>query len=290
MRGAFCLSIDVELGWGFWDIPSARYFRECAEKERHIVDRMLEILGRYGASATWAIVGRLVERAPRPPVETPHGDLIWYAPDIVDRIRSASPCQDVGSHGFAHIYFGKSSRAQAEEDLAAARSAGARRGLDLASFVFPRNQVAHLDLLAAAGVKVFRSVDVGWHTVVGQRGGALPGRAANLADKILPLPPATVRPRRHANGLVELPSSMLLLGRDGLRRLAPPRTAVLKAELGLARARRRGEVFHLWCHPSNFYFDTKRQLGVLERIVMAACRERDRGLLEVRTMRSFASA
>jgi hypothetical protein len=288
-RGSFCVSIDLELAWGIWDKPQAAYFRACAEKERAIVDALLAIFERHQVAVTWAVVGRLLERAAPVPVETEHGDRIWYAPDLIDRIRAAKPAHDVGSHSYGHVYFGETPRDRIADDLARAREVHARHGIGLASFVFPRNQVAHVDLLAAAGVRVFRSVDHGWHIAVRERAGRVPGRVANLADKVLPVPPATVAPRPADDGLVELPSSMLLLARDGLRRLVHPEAAVLKAKLGLARARRRGETFHLWFHPSNFYSDTERQLGVLDRIVSAAAAARDAGTLDVRTMQSFAA-
>jgi hypothetical protein len=283
------VSIDVELAWGIWDKPQAAYFRACAEKERAIVDALCAIFDRHEVAATWAVVGRLLDRAARPPVDTEHGDRIWYAPDVVDRIRASEVEHDLGSHSYAHLYFGEASREALAEDVARVREVHDRHGLDTTSWVFPRNQVAHLDLLEQAGVRVFRSLDLGWHIAVRERLGKVPGRAANLADKLLPVPPATVAPSRRG-ALVDLPSSMLLLSRDGLRALVHPAAAVAKAKLGLARAARNGETFHLWFHPSNFYVDTERQLDVLERIVAAAADARDRGRLDVRTMKSFAEA
>jgi hypothetical protein len=286
-RGDFCISIDLELAWGIWDKPSGVYFRACAEKERRIVAALLEILGRHEMSATWAVVGRLLDRTPAPPVSTEYGDRIWYAPDLIEQIRRV-PGQDVGSHSYAHIYFETALRDAIDADLEAARAVHERHGLPMTSFVFPRNQVAQLDRLAAAGIAVFRSTDHGWHAAVRSRVGGPIGRAANLADKIFAIPPATVTPKR-CGELIELPSSMLLLAREGLRRLVRPEALVAKARLGLRRAARRGELFHLWFHPSNFYEDTDRQLAVFADIAAAAARARDRGELAVRTMASYAA-
>jgi hypothetical protein len=161
------------------------------------------------------------------------------------------------------------------------------------SFVFPRNQVAHVDLLREAGVRVFRSVDHGWHTTVRRRLGTGAGRVANLADKVLPIPPAVVHPIAHPigdDGVVELPSSMLLMARNGLRRAVHPASVVAKARLGLAAARRTGGAFHLWFHPSNFYYDMERQLETLGSIMEAAARMRDDGQIDIRPMSSFAHA
>lgn len=289
-RGALCISIDLELAWGIWDKPSLAYHRLCSERERVVVHALLELFASRAIPTTWAVVGRLLDSSGEVPVTTEFGSRIWYARDLVEAIRDAPPGHEIGSHSFAHVYFQQSDRDQLAADLRAARRIHDEHGLGFTSFVFPRNQVAHLDLLAEAGVKVFRSADVGWHTETAKTFGRLPGRGAHLADTLLPISPAVVHPRAHPFGLVELPTSMLLLGRNGLRRLVRPEIAEMKARLGLRRAARDGRIFHLWFHPSNFYHHTDVQLAVLRNILDEACAMRDRGAIEIRTMGSYAQA
>lgn len=288
-RGAFCISIDLELAWGIWDEPSTAYHQLCAEKERAVVRALLEVFASRAVPATWAIVGRLLDGSGGAPTRTEFGERIWYAPDLVEAIRSAPPGHDIGSHSFAHLYFDQSGRDQLRADLRAARRLHDEHGLRFTSFVFPRNRVAHLDLLVEAGIKVFRGVDAGWHTAVRKRLETL-GRAAHLVDELLPIAPSVVQPKSHPFGLVELPGSTQLLGRDGLRRLVRPEIVEMKAKLGLRRAARHGGIFHLWFHPSNFYFDTDVQLRALERILDEACALRDRAAIDIRTMASYAGA
>ena len=280
--GSLCISIDLELAWGIWDKPEPDAIARCGELERTIVDKLVGLLETYEVSATWAIVGRLLDR------DATRDDKVWYAPDLIERVRNARVAQDIGSHSYAHLYFGETDREALRADLAAARRVHDAHGLPFGSFVFPRNQVAHLDLLREAGVRIFRSVDHGWHTAVRQRLGAMAGRIANLADKALPFPPAIVNPIDH-DGLVELPSSMLLLARKGLRRAIHPLSLVAKASLGIERARRANGVFHLWFHPSNFYYDMTRQLDTFDRILRRACKMRDRGQLDIKAMSGFAA-
>jgi peptidoglycan/xylan/chitin deacetylase (PgdA/CDA1 family) len=279
--GYLCISIDLELAWGIWDKPSAEYHERCARQERAIVSRLVELFERYEVRATWAIVGRLLERECGA-----DADPIWFAPELVERVRDMRVAQDIGSHGFSHLYFPVTGREQLRADLAAARRVHERFGLPFRSFVFPRNQVAHLDLVRDAGLRVFRSVDVGWHTRVRERLGGRAGRVANLADKVLPVPPAVVLPILH-DGLVELPSSMLLMARNGLRRAVHPGALYAKAALGIERARRACGIFHLWFHPSNFYYDTPTQLATLEKILRTAADLRDRGRFGIRAMDGF---
>jgi peptidoglycan/xylan/chitin deacetylase (PgdA/CDA1 family) len=289
-RGALCISIDLELAWGCWDRPSAIMYRACAEKERAIVLALLDRFASREVPVTWAIVSRLLDASGGTPVSTEFGPRIWYAPDVVEAILNASPAHDVGSHGFAHLYFRETERERLQEDLQSAQLIHKQHGLPFTSFVFPRNQVAHLDLLAKAGVKVYRGVDAGWHSWTCDRFGKLAGRTANLLDKVLPIPPAVVTPSNGTHGLVVIPGSMLLLARNGLRRLVRPQIAEAKAKLGLRLAARQGRVFHLWFHPANFYWDTDTQLRVLERILDEACAIRERAEIDILTMASFSNA
>ncbi len=287
MSGAFCVSIDLELAWGIWDRPDDEYFAKCAALETRVVMALLQLFARHEIAATWAIVGRLLESDEATNRQTPHGDKIWYAPHLIDAIRTAAPPHDIGSHGHAHRYFSELSPVEARAELAAAKRTHERAGLPFSSFVFPRNQVAHVDALAEAGIEVFRSIDRGWFMTVKERAGRWPGRLANLIDKALPVPPVPIEPIRHGR-VVELPSSMLLLGRAGIRRAIPSGLLARKARLGLDAAVRGGRAFHLWFHPSNFYDETDRQLAALDDILGHASRLRRSSSLAVRTMRDYA--
>ncbi len=282
-KGAFCISIDLEAAWGVWDKLTPQYLSKCLELERMIVDRILSIFDRYDISATWAIVGHLLEkRGDRAAGELP----AWYAPDMIEAIRAARTEQEIGSHSFAHIYFSENTSERVQSDLAAARTIHERYGLEFTSFVFPRNMVSHLPLLARAGIRVFRGIDHGWHM-------AAPGRhpvarILHLLDTMIPLAPAVVRPVMHPGGLVELPGSRLLMGRNGLRKLVRPAVLELKAKRGLRAAARDKGVFHLWFHPTNFYYDSERQFATLETIVREAALLRGQQRLDIVPMRSFA--
>jgi peptidoglycan/xylan/chitin deacetylase (PgdA/CDA1 family) len=287
-RGTFCISIDLELGWGIWDRPSAEYFELCARKERFIVSELLATFSRYEIPATWAVVGRLLVSGRAPVREGEHGERLWYAPDIVDAIRSVSPAQDIGSHGYEHLGFYQVGIDRVRSDLEAAREVHAAQGLDFTSFVFPRNEVGHIEVLREMGIRVFRGLDQGWHMRARHAFGARAGRIANLLDKLVPVPPLAVFPKDHGE-IRELPGSMLLLGKNGARRLISRFSTLAKAQKGLQAARTSGGSFHLWFHPSNFYYQTQRQLDTLRRIVALASTMRERGELDVVPMSGFAA-
>jgi hypothetical protein len=83
----------------------------------------------------------------------------------------------------------------------------AARGIELRSFVFPRNAEGHHEALRAHGFRAFRGADpTGW--------AGLPrplARPAHLASHILGTPPPVSRPTERLPGLWDIPGSMLFL-------------------------------------------------------------------------------
>ena len=75
-----------------------------------------------------------------------------------------------------------------------------------------------------------------------------------------------------------------------MRKLVHPSILAVKAKQGLRRASQTGGIFHLWFHPSNFYFETDVQFGILEEILKEAHRMAGRGTLVTLPMEAYASA
>jgi hypothetical protein len=283
MAGAVTISIDLELAWGNWDDPEHGELARVETRSRAIVDRLVALFEKHQIAATWAIVAALLDpAAPRPAAGA---EAAWYAPDIVEAVARSSAGHEIGSHGGRHLYFDRIGKAEAEADLAYARAIHLRHGLPFDSFVFPRNQIGKRDLLAANGIKVFRAPDAAWHQRVREVSGWA-GRLANLADKALPIAPPPVVPSRD-HGMVRLPSSMLFMGRRGVRALVPPPLMRTKLERGIAAAIATGRTFHLWFHPSNFYHSPDTQFALLDEFLAAIAERRHAGAIEVRTMGAF---
>ncbi|NUP05117.1 MAG: polysaccharide deacetylase family protein [Polyangiaceae bacterium] len=288
-RGSLCISIDLEGLWGTWDRVTPREATKCGALERLVVLRLLELFDRYRVPATWAIVGRLFDASrgfdgllgPRDG---------WYLPDLVDQIRNRRTAHEIGSHSYGHVYFHQIEEEAASEDLVRAADLHRRHGLSFDSFVFPRNGVSKLDALRRAGIRVFRSVDAGILKILDDVAPRL-RPLANLGEKILGLPAPLVLPRvQRDHGLVELPSSTLLLGRQGVRRTIRPSVMRQKLVRATQRAAEQKKVFHLWFHPSNFYDETDTQLAILESALAEAAALRDKGNFAVLRMGDFAAA
>ena len=284
--GKVTLSIDLELAWGVWDTITADELRLAETAERPICAALIDLLDRYEVPASWAMVAALLdEESAR---SRPGSKPCWYAPDVIERIVTAKVRHEVGSHGGRHIYFDQISAAEAHDDLAFAKSVHRAHGLEFESFVFPRGAVGHLDILARSGLRVVRSHDVGMLRTA-YPGGRLAARAANFIDQLLPVPPRPSRPQPLGQ-LIDIPGCMQVLGRNGLRRFVLPQSTRAKLMTGLQRAMRAGGTFHLWFHPSNFYYRRDEQLATLAWFLQRAADEAGRGRIEFRTMGSYAAA
>lgn len=314
MRPTFTLSLDKELIWGSFDHTSDRDFARTYPDLRGTVDRLLATLDEYDVASTWAVVGHLfLDRCERgadgrahPEIVRPqhrwyahdwldrdpctdrHRDPMWYGDDVLEAIASARAGHEIGSHSFTHMVFGDPgcSTEAARSDLDACVAAAKARGIALRSFVFPRNVEGHHALLAERGFVAYRGEDPTWYR-------AAPGslrRAIHLADQALAIEPPVSVPTETLPGLWNIPGSMLLLHRAGVRRFIAVDATIEKARRGLRRAMREDAVFHLWFHPFNLAVHSDAMFAALRGILAEVRALRDRGRLEVRTMGAIADA
>ena len=297
--GSVVLSVDAELGWGFHDQASPPRDRIAASRRGWLT--LLELLDEYEVPATWAVVGHLFlsdcdgvhaehptpigwfdhERGPR---QLP-GDF-RYGRGLVEAIRAASVPHEVGSHTFSHVEMGEegTSRALARAEVAASIEVARDAGLELSSFVFPRNSVGHRDVLAAYGFQCYRGVQPD------DPGPGLLRPARKLATATVGDPPQLIRPTVDEYGLVDVPASMFLFGFEGLPRSVVEQVigdpVVRQARRGVDEVVETDRVFHMWLHPNNLVRerDVERMRSVLEHVVRA----RRETSLEIETMQEVA--
>jgi Polysaccharide deacetylase len=284
-KGKLTISVDLELAWGAWDVLTAEHIYLAETAERPICAALIELFDRYEIPATWAIVAALLDEASSR--SRPGSKTCWYAPDIIEQLVSAKVAHEIGSHSGRHIYFDSALAPEARADLDFARDVHSAHKLPFKSFIFPRGACGHLDQLARVGLHTYSHADVGW-TVAARRAGHRAGRIAHLVDQILPIPPHLAVAKQR-DGLVELEKSMLLMGRNGLRRFILPAATRAKFRRGLERARHTGGIFHFWFHPSNFYYRRDEQLTTVAWCLERAANEASFGRIEICTMGSYAT-
>lgn len=172
----------------------------------------------------------------------------------------------------------------ARADLTAAMAAASKHDVLLRSFVFPRNQVGHLDVLRAQGIRAYRGADP---TRFRRTKGVL-YKTLSFLDQLLGLPPKAVRAVEVMPGLWNIPGNHFYMARNGLRKMIPMASRVWKGKQGIRQAIRTGGVYHLWFHPFNLNADADAMLSGLERLFCYADQMRAEGRLDVVTMEAYA--
>jgi len=319
-QGVFTISLDFELLWGSFDSGKHRKFIDHFEHDggafaatRAIVDRLLELFHKYDVRVTWATLGHLFldhcetidgikhPDMPRPqhswfpgdwyahdPCKDYRAEPLWYGRDLVEKILAAEPRHEIGSHSFSHVIFSdRGCTAEvAEAEISKCVELARPFNLKLESFVFPRNQLGHLDLLPKYGFRIARGSAPLWFFRFSNR---TLRRAAHMVDDLFAIRPVCGVPQEFKPGFWIAPVSMFLQSMDGPRRLIPIRSRIRKGIKGIERAVAEKSVFHLSFHPTeNLCFSTERMFFALEKIVAHAARRRDEGSLRVMTMSEMA--
>ena len=310
-KGTFIISIDFEYAIGYADEKLSQERQELIKKEAEISRKLITLFERYKTPATWAIVGHLLETncrveegrvhsnfpkqvyvdgnsdwfAHHPPAGD-YADPLWFdSSRIIKQVKNSPVGHEIASHSYSHILYGEP-RIRTEAvlvDIGEAMRIHKENDLPLNSFIFPRNSEGYHEELKQAGIKCYRGKSRFWyHRLPGSI-----GRLARLFDYLIPYT-RTVVATYHESGLVNIPDCLLLLGRNGLRKLVTPSVMKRKIKAGLRQAVKRKEIFHLWFHPSNFSYDTVIQFEIMEEVLIFADELRSKGKLEIVTMQVVA--
>lgn len=296
-KGTFVISLDTELGWGCFDTVGIDKHRKAYRETRNTIKRLCHLFDQYQIPITWAIVMHLLDdcegheemNSPEfswvdswyreTPCSTGVKKEFWYAPEILGKIRSCEVEHEIGLHGYSHLILGDPgcTRDAAEAELRQAVTIAEEHGIAPETFVFPRNQIGHLDLLEEYGIRNYRGKDDRWYEQISFHSLRKPFR---FADEATMWTPPVVTPNKK-DGLLELPGSQILRPFHGSWRWTPPKSQLIRAKKGLERAAETGQVFHLWFHPFNIAIDLDRHLQLLENIVAYADKLRTQERLDV---------
>tara|TARA_B100000242_G_scaffold258217_1_gene202434 strand:- start:659 stop:1522 length:864 start_codon:yes stop_codon:yes gene_type:complete len=280
-KPSFSISIDLELAWGVWDRINSKYLNNAINLEREIVDKLINIFNTYEIPVTWATVAALIDQKNK---MINIGDKkAWYAPDIIEKIIDTKINHLIASHSYAHPNFKKSTETEIIEDFEKAEYFFKSIGLSPNVLVFPRNQVAHLSILKKFNYKFYRSIDKSWYKEI-SKFNLLIGKIANINDKIFPFKSNSVKSIIHSNGLIEIPSSILLISRNGFKFAVTNLNMFYKIKKGIEMAIKNRECFHIWFHPSNFYFKSNKQFDLLKKILIFINEKRTEGLIDVKLL------
>lgn len=304
-KGKLVISLDFELHWGAvdkWDVSATK---DKFIATRHAVKEMLDLFALYNIHVTWATVGFLFAESRSDimsclPKSLPRyknselssynvldrgelgagegSDKSHYAASIMDLINSY-PNQEIASHTFSHYYALEEGQCVKtfEDDIRSSKMIAEKKGFQLKSLVFPRNQYNddYLFVLRRYGILCVRSNPSNW---IWSDGGI--GRTSVM--KFL---------KKMARGVdIMLPISNTLFTLDSIQVDNPDRSVCIPASRFLrpyrssekivnklkswrvknemTKAAMTGKIYHLWWHPHNFSNETKENLAYLNDILL----------------------
>lgn len=148
-NGMFIISIDVDVGSrelgrinkGKNDVNVHGHFSEyrVGEIEELAIPLFVGTFNDFEIPVTFAVRGQLTE-----------------VDDSVLGLLKSSVKHDIGAHGYYHREFTNLSRNEAENELNMISTGMKKFGIVPRSFVFPKNSVAHLDLIEKYGYRCYR--------------------------------------------------------------------------------------------------------------------------------------
>lgn len=295
--GSVAISVDAELGWGHHDYETPPIDRLQAARPGWSL--LVDLFDRYEIPATWAVVGHLFLDTcdgEHPDHPAPDQWFAWereafksrpelrFGDGLVDDLLDADVDHDVGCHSFSHVRFGdpETTRELARAEVHASVAAADDRGIEMESFVFPRNSIGHRDVLADGPFTCYRSVpSASQHGLLG------PIRKlsrATLGEQFI------VEPRIDEYGLVDVPQSLYLYGfEDPFSSMAEPFLGdpVLRmVRQGISQAVRDDGLLHVSLHPNDI--TTERKARRVASVLSTIDHARRRTSLDVETMRDVA--
>ncbi|HRH37366.1 MAG TPA: polysaccharide deacetylase family protein [Flavobacteriales bacterium] len=297
-QGALIISLDFELFWGMRDKRTIEGYGKNILGVRQALPRMLDAFDAHGVKATLATVGLLFFNrkeeliAALPEVKPSYtnkelspynghidgigvdeaSDPYHFGASLIRQVQQ-HPAHEIACHTFSHYYCLEHGQTEAEfaADLEAAQRIARAFGIDLKSFVFPRNQynARYLKVCAEQGITSYRGNERSWlYDARNKEDESQFRRALRLLDTWFNLSGYNCHPwPAQSDALpLDLPSSRFL-------RPHVPRYAALdglklrRITKAMAHAAKTGTIFHLWWHPHNFGSDLEENIGMLEKIL-----------------------
>lgn len=275
--GYFLFSLDTELAWGYFDLDRIRSkkFSLDGSRERKSIELLLDILGEFDITATWAVVGHLFyekcERCDICPVlewqgryrsfEEVYGtdNPLWYGADIIETLLTKGAQHEIAFHGYTHRVFDEStmSAEEARVEIREWMRLSKRKSFVPQTVIFPRDRIGHLDLFKEAGFICYRS-DVNLPLMVRNKYWV---RYIKHIDHILSLssPPVYQLSELYdgSSGLMNFRTSQHIFGFNRrletiLDALSLHRLRINRMIKGIKKAADEKKVIHVWAHPWEF--------------------------------------
>lgn len=147
------ISVDVDVGSSQLGVINK------GTNDANIVRRMSEYQVGQIEEIAFSLFFEMFNEFETPVTFAIRGQLTEVSNSILELLAKSSVEHDIGAHGYYHKEFTTLSRNEAEKELKMISAGMKKLGITPRSFVFPRNSVAHLDLLEKYGYKCYRGHD-----------------------------------------------------------------------------------------------------------------------------------
>lgn len=302
-KGIFIISVDLELAWGFnYELlkgseTALRYLKIIKDRSRRNVRKLLDLSERFNIPFTWGVVGHLslssctrtADGVSHPDMPRPELDLnndwyfndpcsdvtiepLWYGSDIIKQILESKVEHEIACHTFSHVDFSKCSKEVAMAEIRKCEEVMKDYGIELKSFIFPKNRIGNLDILKQEGFKTFRfKINRLYDIPASAR--AMHNVFSMIQDT---LSPALGKPIK-VNSLLAIPSSLLFQSSRTIDTLR----LQFAVKRGVNKIVDKKEILHITMHD---YLETDHLFDALSKILSYNARLRNEGKLDIKTM------
>ena len=287
----FIISLDFELKWGVFDTLDDKYNANVLGA-RDAIPEILSLFDKYDIHATWATVGLLFGKGyddymKYKPKKLPSyknqglssyniaigkdesTDPMYYGNSIIEKILMCRN-QEVASHSYSHYYCNEDEQTieEFESDIASAvQIANDKFGIELKSFVFPRNNVnqSYLEVLKKNKFTHYRGNPKSFIYKNGHKTKLL-NRLLPFADSYFNLTGYQCSEPICNGGLTNITGDRFLRPYNHKNVLNKLHISRIKDEMLFASINKTN--YHLWWHPHNFGTFRQENLKNLEEILI----------------------
>jgi len=150
-RGMLIISIDIDVGNKELGLVNR------GKNDRNVNNQLSEFSVGAVEELALPMFLDLFEKFDHPVTFAVRGQWLDYPNVVLDRLLSTSVQHDLAGHGYFHTRFDELSSEEAHNELKKVRAAMKRHCKFPTSFIFPKNRVAHLDLLPMYGFRSYRA-------------------------------------------------------------------------------------------------------------------------------------
>lgn len=202
----------------------------------------------------------------------------WFYSTLIEEIQHFK-FHEVSSHSYTHLPFHNEfvTRETVENELRTMDQFMQSKGVSLQSMIYPRNQVAHTNLLPQFDIRGYRDSN--------DKRSAYGSKIGTLVDEFNVFSKSSAHSRQEVP--IRIPAGYFLNWQNGPRLIIPPTITVRRFNHLLDHAEKTGGVVHMWLHPHNL-ITGRNQVQLFNRVLQSVAQRQSQGSLSVLTMGEYS--